>query len=82
MGIYLDQTFTIPNIKKFLEKKDHPKNDFGSWYTPAKKVGLEVFHAVIAHSLIPVFYFHQNSRVGVMLLAFYAVLVPFDNAGK
>jgi hypothetical protein len=30
MGIYLDQTFTIPNIKKFLEKKDHPKNDFGS----------------------------------------------------
>jgi len=59
-----------------------PKNIRNPAYEPAKKVGLEIFHAVIAHYLIPVFYFHQNSRIVTLLLAFYALLAPFDNAGK
>ena len=30
MGIYLDQTFTIPNIVKTLEHYQEPKNNFES----------------------------------------------------
>ena len=51
-------------------------------YAPAKKVGLEIFYAVIAHVLIPVFYYHLDSRVVTLLLTFCAVIAPFDNAGK
>ena len=30
MGIYLDQTFTIPNIKNFIEKRNRPDVKFES----------------------------------------------------